>query len=281
MSEKILKGLAESKEQPKETYSLHDTDLQRSMVARSALKQAAFFVPHLRQGMHVLDCGSGPGSVTVDLAFLVAPGQVVGIDIGESEVERARGLASERGAANVRFETGNVYNLPFADDTFDAVFSNALFDHLSKPLDALSEMRRVLKPGGVVGIRAADADCYLSYPHNPAMQKYGDWTSRRKAEQGINRRIGKQLRAMLQEVGFTRVEASASYDSYGTPERVRLLGNALAATLSSAKKANELIQRGWANQAEVDEVAAALRDWAEDPDAFMAQSFGEAIGWCA
>jgi ubiquinone/menaquinone biosynthesis C-methylase UbiE len=280
MSEDILNGSAESKEQSKEEYSLHGTDLQQSMAACTALQHAAFFVQHLRQGMHVLDCGSGPGSITVDLAFLVAPGQVVGIDIGESEVERARGLASERGSANVRFETGNVYNLPFAANTFDAVFSNAVFDHLSKPLEALSEMRRVLKPGGMVAIRAADADGYLIYPHNPAMEKYGDWTSRRKAEQGVNRRIGKQLRVMLQEAGFVRVEASASYDSYGTPDRVRILGNALAATLGSAKKVNELVQRGWTYQAEVDEVAASLRRWAEDPDAFMAQSFGEAIGWC-
>jgi ubiquinone/menaquinone biosynthesis C-methylase UbiE len=59
----------------------------------------------------------------------VAPGQVVGIDIGVSEVERATVRAAEPGIANVQFRTGDVYELPFAAETFDAVFSNALLDH--------------------------------------------------------------------------------------------------------------------------------------------------------
>lgn len=281
MAQESVESSTNSEGLPTEQYLLHETEFQRSMVQRSALKQAAFLIPHLRPGMRVLDCGSGPGSITADLASLVAPGEVVGIDISERDVDRARALAAERGVANVRFETGNVYELPFADGTVDAVYSNAVFDHLSRPLDALSEMYRVLKPGGVVGIRAADADGYLMYPHVPSVQKYGEWSSRRKSEQGVNRRIGKQLRALLQEAGFVRVEASASYDSYGTPERVRTLGHAVAASWSTGKGAGDLIQRGWTTRAELDELAAALRDWAEDPDAFMAQSFGEAVGWRA
>ncbi len=139
MSEEMLERLTDRNNPPKEKYLVHGTESQRNMAARSALRHAAFFLHQLRKGMHILDCGSGSGSITLDLACLVAPGQVVGIDIDESEVERARALAGERGANNVRFQTDNVYNLPFANTAFDVVFSNALFDHLSEPLVALAK----------------------------------------------------------------------------------------------------------------------------------------------
>ena len=52
----------------------------------------------------LLDVGCGPGSITLDLAGLVAPGQVVGIDIQRAQIDQARALASARGVTTVRFE---------------------------------------------------------------------------------------------------------------------------------------------------------------------------------
>jgi ubiquinone/menaquinone biosynthesis C-methylase UbiE len=94
--------------------------------------------------MQVLDCGCGPGSITVDVAQRIAPGTVVGIDVDAVQVEQARRLAGERGIANARFEVGSVYELPFPDASFDAAFANNVLNHLGDPLRALLEMRRVL-----------------------------------------------------------------------------------------------------------------------------------------
>ncbi len=144
-----------------EEYGLRDTPFQRRMVRRSAEKQAAFLLPYLQPGMSLLDCGCGPGSITLGLAQRIAPGTVVGVDFDPGEVERAQKLAAEQGVTNVQFKTGNVYELPFADGTFDACFSNALLDHLSDPIAALREMRRILKADGILGARTADRDGYL------------------------------------------------------------------------------------------------------------------------
>jgi ubiquinone/menaquinone biosynthesis C-methylase UbiE len=263
-----------------EVYPLRDTAYQRSMITRTAAGEAAFFLPHLRQGMSLLDCGCGPGSVTLDLARIVAPGQVVGVDIDAGEVKRASALAAGQGVTHVRFETGNVYALPFANETFDAVYSNALLDHLREPLNALREIRRVLKPGGVAGIRAADRDGNLFVPLVPLIAKYLEWTDRLKADQGVNSRIGKHLRALLRQAGFVRVEASASYDSYGTPERVRMLGEALASNAIKEWRAEEILKSDWTDRAELEQIAAAFRAWAEQPDAFFVQTRCEAVGWC-
>ena len=131
---------------------------------RSAGRQAAFFLPHLHNGMKLLDCGSGPGSITIGLAKAVAPGQTIGIDYDSSQVERAQLYAHEQGVDSVRFESGSVYQLPFADGLFDAVFSHALLEHLNEPLLALKEMRRVVKPDGVVGVRTRDWEGNVAGP---------------------------------------------------------------------------------------------------------------------
>ena len=57
--------------------------------SRTAVQQAAFFLPYLRPGMSLLDCGCGPGTITIGLSHAVAPGQVVGIDIEPNLVEHA------------------------------------------------------------------------------------------------------------------------------------------------------------------------------------------------
>ncbi|MDI6824228.1 MAG: methyltransferase domain-containing protein [Bacillota bacterium] len=84
---------------------------------------------------------------------VLASGSVVGIDREPRQVERARTLAAERGAANVEFRVGNIYELSFPDASFDAAFAHNVLERLSDPLRALREMRRVLRPGGVVGRR--------------------------------------------------------------------------------------------------------------------------------
>jgi ubiquinone/menaquinone biosynthesis C-methylase UbiE len=262
-----------------EVYGLRDTAFQQRMVRRSAEKQAAFFLPHLQPGMSLLDCGCGPGSITLGLAKLIAPGTVVGVDFDPSEVERAQKLATEQGVHNVQFKSGNVYELPFAGGTFDACFSNALLDHLSDPIAALREMRRVLKADGVLGVRTADRDGYLLAPADPLLEKFGEWGEQRKNAQGVRVRIGKNIRAMLREAGFARTEASASYDCYGTVEEVRGLAESAAVGLSKGQSREQTGESAGSDRAEAEAVAAAWRAWGESPDAFFAMSFCEGLGW--
>ena len=83
------------------------------LAARTASREVAFFLSHLRSGMRVLDVGCGPGSITLGLAEVVAPAEVVGVDLQPAQVEQARALATERQATNVRFEVASIYELPF------------------------------------------------------------------------------------------------------------------------------------------------------------------------
>src|SRR5262245_3152668 len=100
-----------------------DDEWSRAVFARRTGRVAAFLAPHLRAGMRLLDCGCGPGSITVDLAQAVAPGEVIGIDLRGDALAQGRALARERKIANVTFQTASVYQLPYPDSSFDAAFA--------------------------------------------------------------------------------------------------------------------------------------------------------------
>src|SRR5438105_1376606 len=130
----------------------HHESVVRAHAARTAENSAAFVLPHLTPGARVLDVGCGPGSITCDFAVLAAPGEVLGLDRSEDVLAQARALAEDRGLDNVSFTVGNVYDLDLEDESFDVVHAHQVLQHLTDPVAAVREMRRVAKPGGIVAV---------------------------------------------------------------------------------------------------------------------------------
>src|SRR5512142_1587093 len=117
-----------------EEYIHGYTDEHRAFLSgRTAQREAAFFLPFLKPGMRLLDCGCGMGALTTSLAEWLAPGEVVGFDREDSQVEAARAWAVERGVTNVRFERGNIYEMAYPDASFDAVFAHTVLEHVREP----------------------------------------------------------------------------------------------------------------------------------------------------
>src|SRR5215813_1930647 len=111
----------------KEFYSLNNAEAQRTYVGvRRAKDWVGFFLPYLKQGLSVLDCGCGVGSITLDLAELVSPGKVIGVDMDEGQLQVARATAETRSLTNVLFEQGDVYQLRFESSSFDAALAHTL-----------------------------------------------------------------------------------------------------------------------------------------------------------
>jgi ubiquinone/menaquinone biosynthesis C-methylase UbiE len=105
-----------------------DDEWGRAVHARRTGRAAEFLAPHLQRGMRLIDCGCGPGSITVALAQEVAPGVAIGIDFREDALAQGRRLAREREIANVAFQAATVYQLPYADGSFDAAFACAVLN---------------------------------------------------------------------------------------------------------------------------------------------------------
>jgi arsenite methyltransferase len=108
-----------------------------------------FSLGRLVPGERVLDVGSGAGTDSLVAAQMVGPdGHVTGIDMTPEMLAKARAAAAEMGASNVEFVEGEVERLPFPADSYDVVLSNGVIDLVPDKDAVLSELYRVLRPGG-------------------------------------------------------------------------------------------------------------------------------------
>lgn len=113
----------------------------------------------VRTGSSVLDVGSGTGEFLIEVARMQKV-RAVGVDSSEVMVK----TASERAAAagvDVHFVVGDAQRLEFPDDSFDSVNCSLVLLHLVDPVKAVSEMARVLAPGGRVAISEPDHDSFM------------------------------------------------------------------------------------------------------------------------
>jgi SAM-dependent methyltransferase len=251
----------------------------KDLANRRATQRGSFFLQHLHSGMRLLDCGCGPGTVTLGLAEAVAPGETIGIDIERRQIDAASALAAERGVANVRFEVGSIYELPYPESSFDAAYAQSVLFHLREPLRALKELRRVLKPGGVVGIVDGDFGCELIAPPSPAIDRLLALLARGLQQHGGDPYYARNLRPLLYQAGFERAEGSASMLCFGSGDSAgRTAAEALRARFKGTIE-NTVIEHGWATREEVEAIYAGLENWAEQPNTFAAFGLCSGLGW--
>jgi len=259
-----------------ETYTPGYSEVAiRYMKRRYAARDAAFALPHLKPGMKLLDCGCGPGTITVGLAEAVTPGSVVGVDLEPTQVALAERTVAERGIKNARFEAASVYKLPFPDCSFDVVFSHALFEHLTEPLVVLQEIRRVLRPGGLIALSSPDWSGNLMAPRDPETERAIEVLMAIQKRNGGNPYVGREFGRLLQEAEFSRISLAAMYDSY---EDVPLAAELLAERIEDGV-GKQVVASSDLDRAEVGELCRSLRRWAKHPTVLFAQAFVEAIGY--
>ena len=252
-------------------------DLHHVNARRTADRQGAFLLSHLKPGMSLIDVGCGPGTITAGFAEAVAPGPVVGIDHDQPNVAAATVLASERRARNLTFAVGDVHNLPHEDRTFDVAFENNLFIHLPDPVVAAKEIFRVLKPGGAFAARDTMIsiwDSNLPLVAREATDHFKQWMGSRGSRISG---FGAELPAVLREAGFIETAKTASSDTLQSLEGTRSSARTWEAMLRGAL-GEYLMAGGLADRTKIDEYVAAWRAWGENPDSFHANVHIEVIG---
>ena len=257
----------------------YDVDvIQNQYAQRGAESTVGFFLEHLKPGMKVLDCGCGPGTITQDLARIAAPGEVIGCDLEPGMVARAAELAEPANLSNLSFQVGNILDLPFPDDTFDAALSVAVTEHLSEPVKAMRELRRVVKPGGIVGITRTDWSDPLVSPPCEALGRFFELFERGFQLQGGSMNSGRHVGSMLSEAGLRVVELFGAYsNALATAEAPNGLAAGWAEWIENLPLFDRAIAEGWVDRATLDEMAAELREWAAQPGAFCATAGCRAV----
>ena len=206
-----------SQSQGSSNYTMGYSDEFRQLLdRRSAGTHASYLLPHLKPGLKVLDFGCGPGTISVGLAERIAPGELYGVDMEESQIELARAAAAEGGHDNMQFHVGNAYDLPFDDNTFDVAHCHAVLMHIPDTQKALTEVRRVLRPGGLLACREANvASSYLEPQPQEITEAWGVFSGLVQGNGG-HPNFGKELKMALLDAEFSDVSVTASFDSFSS-----------------------------------------------------------------
>jgi ubiquinone/menaquinone biosynthesis C-methylase UbiE len=258
------------------THGHHESVL-RSHRWRTAENSAGYLLAELRPGQHLLDIGCGPGTISVDLARHLGDGTVIGIDasadvVGQAAADAAGGAwgaGDEVGGSGVAFAVADLYRLPFPDRIFDVVHAHQVLQHLSDPVAALEETRRVLRPDGLVAVRDGDYGAFVWAPADPLLDRwlelYHQVTRRNDGEADA----GRHLPAWVRAAGYQDVRVSSSTWTFADPESRAWWGSLWADRVVASAFARQAVAYGLADQAELARIAAAWRAWSAQPDALF------------
>jgi ubiquinone/menaquinone biosynthesis C-methylase UbiE len=262
----------------RETYSHgHHDSVLRSHRWRTAENSAGYLLPHLRADDRLLDVGVGPGTITLDLASRLPAGQVVGVDNARAAVESTRALVEQVGVGNVQVEVADVYALDLADGEFDVVHAHQVLQHLADPLAALTEMRRVCRPGGLVAVRDADYAAMTWYPESSELTRWLELYRALARANGGEPDAGRRLRSWAEQVGFARVTSSASVWCFASPDDLAWWTGTWAERLTASAFGDQAVAHRLADADELARLAAGWRAWGRRPGAWFSVLHGEVL----
>lgn len=261
---------------PRYTHGYHES-VQRSHRRRTVANSAAYLRPHLTSGQRLLDVGSGPGTITAELAGLVSPGEVVALEHTDAAAQLTRDELDRRQVTNACVLVGDVHDLAFADDEFDVVHAHQVLQHVAQPVRALREMARVARPGGLVAVRDSDYGGFTWHPDIPGLRRWRELYADLARANGGEPDAGRRLLSWAREAGLPDVTAGASTWCFAGPTDRDWWGGLWADRVRSSALADQLLDTGRASRADLDELAVAWVEWAAAPDGWFSVLHGELI----
>lgn len=261
-----------------ETYTIgYGSGAMSWMKSRTLEQHGAFVLPWLRPNQRILDCACGPGTLTLDFAQRVPEGEVIGIDLESAQFAETQYYVQQEGIKNLTFQQADIYALPFEDNSFDLVFASAVLGNLNTPQAAVTEMVRVLRPGGVIALKEFDHGGDLIYPMTPVLEHSLELYMRIRAHNGHEVAGGRRLKEFLHEARCQEMSISSVCDTRATPETLSAyvdMNNRLQLEMLEP----QYIALGWCQPGEVAEHAKAWEEFARDPRAISVSTWVQAIG---
>jgi ubiquinone/menaquinone biosynthesis C-methylase UbiE len=159
-------------------------------------------------GSVVLEVGCGVGAQTVTLAKRSPHARFTSIDVSTASLAEARKKTDAAGVTNVQFRQADIFALPFAPESFDHVFICFVLEHLSRPVEALVILNRLLRPGGTMTVIEGDHGSAYFHPDSSAAHKAIQCLVELQRLAGGNALIGRQLYPLMVEAGLQAVHVS-------------------------------------------------------------------------
>lgn len=244
-----------------------DSEAARDLFKRrTATADASHLVPYLQPGMRLVDFGCGPGSLTLGLAEIVAPGQVIGVDISEASIAQARAQAELLGITNAEFQIADILDARLDESSFDAANFSSVLAYQSDPIAALKVAYRVLRKGGLIAVREPQKEGdWFGGPHREVLTLINNLV----IEDGFKSSggdpfIGRRLATLLREAGFERVETAPSYSP--ALSDVRTLAAFALRRLGDPEFTARVVRRGWVTAEQISEMSRVVEAWEGSDD---------------
>lgn len=217
----------------------------------------------------------------IDFAKHISQGKVIGIDIKEEQVNLAKKNAPQH-LNNLSFQQADINRLPFQDNTFDVVFTHAVLCHVKDPSSTIKELKRVVKPGGIVASREMDWGALLIYPEDHLLYEAAEMREKYFKHLGFNYRIGRELNMLYTQEGFSPTIPSAScVVTAGLEKRHEGLSYAeiMAAQWEQAPFSKFMIANKWITDKQKVNYQKALMKFNDTPGAFRCWTWCEIIAF--
>ena len=160
------------------------------------------------EGHTVLEAGCGVGAQTVTLARNSPGALITAIDVAETSVAEARRAVQAAGLRNVTLRQADIFDLPFAPQSFDHIFLCFVLEHLARPVEVLKALKGVLKVGGTITVIEGDHGSTYFYPDSEYARQAVRCQVELQARAGGNALIGRALYPLINEAGFDAVRVS-------------------------------------------------------------------------
>lgn len=255
----------------------HQAAVVNQHARRTAQECARFVRPVIEPRHRILDVGCGPGSITVGLARWVNEGEVVAIEPGGDIIDTARAAVVDAAVDNVTVEEASVYELPYDSDSFDVAYAHQVLQHLTDPVLALREMRRVVRPGGYVAVRDADYYTMSCAPEIDEITRWRDIYRKVARHNDAEPDAGRYLYGWCKAAGLPNVEMTASVWTYGDPAERANWGNSWADRCLTTSFGRQAIEYGYATREDMEAIAEGWRRWADLDDGYFHFIHGEAL----
>uniref|UniRef100_P9WEH7 Probable methyltransferase ltbC n=1 Tax=Aspergillus luteorubrus TaxID=2715282 RepID=LTBC_ASPLT len=274
----------------KQGYSSQTVETQQT---RRAESEAAFLLPYIKKTDYILDVGCGPGTITVGFVKYASEGRTIGIDISANVLGRAKAAADEasipkEGPGSIIFEEGNILEgLAYPDNTFDIVFCAHTLGYMpppDMPLKALTEMRRVLKPGGILATRDTIEQHF--YPRSMDLDRLWVGHFRRAVLKGDPEAEDLSppfMPALFRRAGFDADGGKVHISTGSTVFSGATTRQWLANRAESQLQPGDPLRRSWLEagitEDEIHETLLASKKWAETEDAWYAALHCDMLAW--
>jgi SAM-dependent methyltransferase len=159
-------------------------------------------------GSTVLEAGCGVGAQTIALAQRSPSARFTSIDVSADSITEATRRADLAGLTNVEFRRADIFALPFGVASFDHVFVCFVLEHVARPLEALTTLCRMLRPGGTITVIEGDHGSAYFHPDSSAAHAAIACQVKLQREAGGNALIGREIYPLLVKAGYHAVSVS-------------------------------------------------------------------------